>query len=72
MKSKGKATKKVISAIRSHFVSCSLREASQETLTGEKHQGSSSAAPIARRMGQRFLVVEYRAEIAHIKMQYPL
>src|SRR3984893_12417635 len=45
MKSKGNATKKVISAIRSHFVSCSLREVSQETLTGEKHQGSSSTAP---------------------------
>jgi hypothetical protein len=45
MKSKGNATKKVISAIRSHFVSCSLREVSQEKLTGENHQGSSSTAP---------------------------
>jgi hypothetical protein len=42
------------------FPLCKLltREVSQWTLTGEKHQGSSSAAPIARRMGQRFLVVE--------------
>jgi hypothetical protein len=60
-KSKGNATKEMISAIRSP------ERPPQETLIGEKHQGSSSTAPDRRRMRQRPLVIKHRAEIAHVE-----
>ena len=43
-KSKGSATKRVIAAIRSHFVSLPSRTPGGIVLTGEKHQGSLSIA----------------------------